>query len=119
MGFFDNTMNNTVAQGVTEHTGFPNPATDSYINALDITDQLVRHPAATFFMNVSGSNWENMGIFAGDIAIIDRALQPKKTDTIIYWEPNIEGFMMKKFSHVSRDASVWGVVTNIIHKMRP
>lgn len=114
MSFFSNTL----TQGVTEHTGFPNPATDSYINALNITEQIVQHPAATFFMNVSGNNWESMGIFAGDVAVIDRALAPRKTDTIICWEPAADGFIMKKYTHASADATIWGVVTNIIHKLR-
>ncbi len=104
------------SQGVTEHTGFPNPATDSYMVSLDITNELVKHPASTFFMEIAGNNWEQMGIFAGDIAIIDRALEPRKTDTIICWQA--DSFIMKKLPHVPRGTTIWGVVTNIVHKLR-
>ncbi len=102
--------------GVTEHTGFPNPATDSTLTSLQIGELLVQHPASTFFMEIDSSIWEKYGIFAGDIAIIDRSLSPKVSDLTVWWKDDY--FTLARSRHVPLDTTPWGVVTSIIHRYR-
>lgn len=54
--------------------GFPSPADDYLDRPLDFNELLIVHPAATFAVRVAGNSMEGIGIFAGDIAIVDRAL---------------------------------------------
>ncbi|MCB1616106.1 MAG: translesion error-prone DNA polymerase V autoproteolytic subunit [Pseudomonadales bacterium] len=55
--------------------GFPSPA-DDYIEAqLDLNTHLVRHPAATFIARAEGHSMTGLGIFDGDLLIVDRSLQ--------------------------------------------
>src|SRR4030095_17150265 len=70
--------------GVSVHTGFPNPATDASLQGIDLNKLLIQNGASTFLMRVSGNDWQAVGIWDGDLAIIDRALGPKKTDLIIW-----------------------------------
>lgn len=68
---------------VTVEAGFPSPAQDYYDGPVDLTKQLVRDQAATFFLRVSGSSMEGAGISDGDVLIVDRALTPKHGDVVI------------------------------------
>lgn len=104
-------------QNITEHTGFPNPATDTTLTSLDIGSVLVKHPASTFFMEIEDDNWKQYGIFAGDIAIIDRSLSPKDHDLVIWWSES--SFMLSRLHKLPLDAMVWGIVTSIVHRYRP
>lgn len=103
-------------EGVVEHTGFPNPATDSHMVSLDISKRLIKHPASTFFMRISGNEWEDRGIFDGDLIIIDRSLDPKITDSVIWWEG--ENFVISSYSVVPNSTPIWGVVVHVVHSMR-
>lgn len=53
--------------------GFPSPADDYVENALDLNAYLVRHPAATFMVRVSGDSMIGAGIEDGDILVVDRS----------------------------------------------
>jgi Peptidase S24-like len=55
--------------------GFPLPADDYLDDSLDLNDYFVRHPAATFYVRVSGESRQGAGIFDGDVLIVDRAPQ--------------------------------------------
>jgi DNA polymerase V len=39
--------------------GFPSPADDYIEGSLDLNQHLVKHPAATFFVRVSGQSLDN------------------------------------------------------------
>lgn len=104
------------AQSVTEHTGFPNPATDMNIISLDIRQLLIKHPSSTFFMRLSGNAWEVIGVFDGDIAVIDKALEPKATDIVVWWDA--DEFRLSRYRQLPLKAAPWGVVTSIIHRFR-
>lgn len=54
--------------------GFPSPADDHLDHPLDFNELLIAHPAATFAVRVSGDSMTGIGIFPGDIAVIDRAV---------------------------------------------
>lgn len=57
--------------------GFPSPAEDHCGQDLDIGARLIRNPLATFFVQAEGRSMEGLGIFAGDILIVDRSIDPK------------------------------------------
>jgi DNA polymerase V len=46
--------------------GFPSPADDYIENTLDLNDFLIEHPAATFFVRVTGDSMIGAGINSGD-----------------------------------------------------
>ncbi len=103
--------------GTSVHMGFPNAAVDTRLTGLDISQLLIKRPHSTFFMRISGNQWSRDGIFDGDIAIIDRALNPQVTDLVVWWQEDNE-FAISLFSRVRKGCPVWGVVTNIIHQFR-
>ena len=63
--------------------GFPSPADDHIEGKLDLNDHLVRRPAATFFVRASGESMRGVGIFDGDLLIIDRGITAKSDDIVI------------------------------------
>ena len=46
--------------------GFPAPATDHIDQRLDLTEYLVLHPEATFFLRVKGDSMTGAGIHHGN-----------------------------------------------------
>lgn len=54
--------------------GFPSPADDYLEQPLDFNELLIVHPAATFAVRVAGDSMTGVGIFPGDIAVVDRAV---------------------------------------------
>jgi DNA polymerase V len=63
--------------------GFPSPADDYIDRGLDLNELLVRHPAATFFVRVSGDSMVGAGIRSGDVLVVDRAVAPRSRSIII------------------------------------
>ena len=55
--------------------GFPNQATEEVEDTLDLNSLLIKHPAATFFIRVSGSSMTKAGIYHNDILIVDRSFR--------------------------------------------
>ena len=102
--------------GVSVHDGFPNPAADTSLQTIDLNSLLVRHTASTYFMRIGGNEWARQGIFADDLAIIDRALKPKPNDPVV-WIPEDE-FAKSPRHKLPENAEVWGTVTAIIHQYR-
>jgi DNA polymerase V len=102
--------------GVSVHMGFPNPATDRQAATLDLQQLLVSRTMSTFFMRIDGNEWEDKGIFSGDIVIVDRSLSPRKSDLLTWWETDT--FYIGHFSQMPADCSQWGVVTSVIHRFR-
>jgi len=58
------------------HAGFPSPAEDFQAKRIDILERLVTHPQATYSMAVRGHSMEGVGIFDGDVVLVDRAIKP-------------------------------------------
>jgi len=104
--------------GISVHTGFPNPATDASLRSLDLNRLLIAHSASTYFFRVRGNEWEAAGVFDGDIAIVDRALDAHKTDIVIWWNGGGESFSISARHKVPAGATVWGVITSTIHEHR-
>ena len=102
--------------GVSEHSGFPNAATDSRLQSLDLTKLLVRHPSSTFYIRVVGNGGSEFGVKSGDIAVVDRSLQARRKDLIIWWDD--AEFVITQASELPPELKPWGVVTYVIHEFR-
>lgn len=109
------------SDGVSVHSGFPNPAADQRGRktglALDLNHLLVRQPSSTYLFRVSGHQWAHQGIYDGDIAVIDRAVQARDTDLLVVWQE--AGSRLCRQHQLTPDDKPWGVVTSIIHQYRP
>ena len=105
-------------EGVSVHTGFPNPATDQSLHTLDFNQLLVQHTASTYMFRVQGSEWEGAGVFDNDIAIIDRALDPRKADVVLWWDETTSEFAISTYAKMPKTAAFWGVITATIHQFR-
>jgi DNA polymerase V len=53
--------------------GFPSPADDYLDRPLDFNDLLIENPAATFAVRIAGESMKGVGLFPGDIAVVDRS----------------------------------------------
>lgn len=111
--------------------GFPNPAQDAPAVALDLNELIVQHPVSTFYMRIEGDIPPS--IKSGDIAVVDKSLEPKNGDLVA---SVVDGdfaltFLKREGAkawlvgqsqsialHDATDAAIWGVVTYIIHKVR-
>ena len=58
------------------HAGFPSPADDYLVKRIDLNEILVTHPQATFLFRVAGDSMQDLGIFDGDLLLVNRALKP-------------------------------------------
>ena len=67
----------------TVKAGFPSPAEDYIEHTLDFNELLVRRPAATFCLRVSGDSMTGAGIFHGDILVVDRSVRPANGQIVI------------------------------------
>ncbi|HKR82073.1 MAG TPA: S24 family peptidase [Candidatus Saccharimonadales bacterium] len=102
--------------GVSIHAGFPNPAADKTLTSLDLNQLLVRRATSTFLFRVHGASGEAYGIFDGDLAIVDRALDPRKTDLVVWWDEDT--FRISRFDALGKDAAPWGVITSTVRQLR-
>jgi len=109
---------NEQQDGVSVHTGFPNPAIDGRLSGLDLNQLLIQHAASTYMFRVRGSEWEDSGVFDGDIAVVDRALDPRKTDVVLWWAGQAGEFCISKYNTMPQGATLWGVITATIHQFR-
>ena len=57
--------------------GFPSPAEDHIDRDLDLNEHLIRRPASTFFVRVSGLSMVGAGINDGALLIVDRSEEPR------------------------------------------
>jgi hypothetical protein len=103
--------------GFSIHSGFPNPAADNLDRpsplALDLNQLLIHHPSSTYLFRVSGDQWSEQGIFDGDIAIVDRALQAGTYSIVLSWRD--EEFILSRRSDLLKNQHIWGAVSAIIH----
>jgi DNA polymerase V len=115
--------------------GFPSPAADYEEEKLDLNKYLVGNPAATFFARVSGDSMTGAGIHHGDLLVVDRSLEPQDKNVVIAvvdGELTVKRIRMKggkiilepenhnySSQEITEDTAfeVWGVVTNVIHKL--
>jgi DNA polymerase V len=115
--------------------GFPSPAADYEEDKLDLNRHLIKNPAATFFVRVSGDSMEGAGIHHGDLLVVDRSIEPRDRNIVIAvingeltvkrikirgrkiaLEPENENYPVQEIAEGS-EFEVWGVVTNVIHQV--
>ena len=80
-GEFEEKVDLLLSPGI--RAGFPSPAEDYMRESLDFNRDLIRHPEATFYGQVEGDSMEDAGINNGDIAVIDRSVEPQHGDVVV------------------------------------
>ncbi len=115
--------------------GFPSPADDYIEGKLDLNRHLIKHPAATFFVRVTGDSMLEAGIHSGDILIVDRSLEATDGNVIVAaldGELTVKRLYQRAQTirllpenknyqpidiHPQQSFEIWGVVTNVIHAL--
>ena len=67
----------------TVQAGFPSPADDHAITRLDLMEQLIKHPQATFMLRVRGDSMKDAGIMDGSVVLVDKAIQPRNGHVVV------------------------------------
>lgn len=102
--------------GISIHSGFPNPAADRQLRALDLNQLLAPRSASTFLFRIRGNQGRARGIVDGDIAIVDRAEAPRQSDLLL-WH-NGQRFRLSSTAQLDPGATIWGVVTGLVRHYR-
>ena len=63
--------------------GFPSPADDLGAQRIDLTQVLITHPQATYFLRARGQSMIEAGIFDNDILVVDRAVKPRHNHVVV------------------------------------
>ncbi|SDY79723.1 LexA family protein [Nitrosomonas halophila] len=63
--------------------GFPSPADDFLLKRIDLSDELIKHPEATFLMRIKGHSMAMAGIDDRDIVVVDKAITPEHGKIVI------------------------------------
>ena len=129
--------NSILSQALTSsHIGQLSFAVEFEGQKLDLNEELIKHPEATFYARVKGHSMKDAGIQDGDLLVIDKAQEPKdgcvavcaidgeftlkrlavEKDGIYLMLANAE-FKPIKITE-ENDFLVWGVVAYVVHEVR-
>ena len=116
--------------------GFPSPATDYIEEDVDLNIHLIKNVPATFIIRVQGKSMTDVGIYDGDLLVVDKSLKPKNFSTVIanvHDELVVKSFVKEKDEQFLTSSSkkiedkiiinndseifIWGVVTYVIHSV--
>ena len=116
--------------------GFPSPATDYIEKDIDLNIHLIKNVPATFIIRVQGKSMMDVGIYGGDLLVVDKSLKPKNFSTVVanvYDELVVKNFVKEKDEQflisgskkiedkiiINNDSEIfiWGVVTYVIHSV--
>ena len=116
--------------------GFPSPATDYIEEDVDLNIHLIKNVPATFIIRVQGKSMTDVGIYDGDLLVVDKSLKPKNFSTVVanvHDELVVKNFVKTKdeqfltsgskkiedkiIVNSESDVFVWGVVTYVIHSV--
>ena len=116
--------------------GFPSPATDYIEEDVDLNIHLIKNVPATFIIRVQGKSMMDVGIYDGDLLVVDKSLKPKNFSTVVanvHDELVVKNFVKEKdeqfltsdskkiedkiIINSESDIFVWGVVTYVIHSV--
>jgi DNA polymerase V len=75
-----NVINTSASAGI---TGFESPAAEYSQLSCNLDDLLIEHPSSTFLATASGDSMQNVGIFDGDLLVIDRHVKEKQGDIVV------------------------------------
>ena len=115
--------------------GFPSPADDYVERRLSLDEHLIQHKESTFFMRVSGHSMRDLGIFDGDLLVVDRSV-PSAHGCVVVAVVDGE-FTVKQLLYTpqgkllraahpdypeviitaEQDFTIWGVVQWNVHKV--
>ena len=114
--------------------GFPSPATDYVEDDIDLNTHLIKNIPSTFLIRAQEKSMNNVGIYDGDLLVVDRSLDPKNFSTVIVninEELVVKSFLKEKDQSFLTSGSkklkdkinltenpeifIWGVVTYVIH----
>ncbi len=76
--------------------GFPSPADDFIEEEIDLQRLLISNRPATFLVRVAGDSMVGARLFDGDLAVVDRSLEPCDGDIVVV---DVDG---------DRSFKVWG-----------
>ncbi len=97
-------------------TGFPSPAQGYEQSQIDFNSILVKHPSATVVMRIESSHYTHMGIYSGDLIVIDRARKLKENSLVVY---ESEGhFVLGRVSSIRGECIITGAITHVIHTVK-
>ena len=116
--------------------GFPSPATDYIEEDVDLNIHLIKNVPATFIIRVQGKSMMEVGIYDGDLLVVDKSLKPKNFSTVVanvHDELVVKNFVKEKDKQfltsnskkiedkiiINNDSEIfiWGVVTYVIHSV--
>ena len=116
--------------------GFPSPATDYIEEDVDLNIHLIKNVPATFIIRVQGKSMTDVGIYDGDLLVVDKSLKPKNFSTVVanvHDELVVKNFVKEKDEQfltsgskkiedkiaINNDSEIfiWGVVTYVIHSV--
>lgn len=115
--------------------GSPVPADHHVEETVDLSEELIDHETATFFVRASGSSMEEIGIYDGDLLLVDRSVKPEDGSVIIAaldGELTVKRYVVRSGEPMLvpesdahepiplKDKSqivVWGVVSYVIHEV--
>ncbi|MFM9911762.1 MAG: LexA family protein [Chitinophagaceae bacterium] len=118
-------------------TGFGAAADDFMERGIDLNEQLIMNKPATFFFRMNGEAMIGVGIYPGDVLIVDRSLKitnGKIVVAAVNGELVIRRFLQtmkgvhlmpenKQFKPIEigefTNYNTWGVVTCAIHMIEP
>ena len=81
--------------------GYPSPAGDYQHESLDLNDKFVQHPEASYFVRVSGESMTGLGIYDGDICLVDRLEEPRDGSIVVAFV--LGGLTVKTIDMSTRD----------------
>ncbi|MEP6892114.1 MAG: translesion error-prone DNA polymerase V autoproteolytic subunit [Nitrospirota bacterium] len=115
--------------------GFPSPADDYLEGKLDLNRHLIKHPAATFFVRVTGDSMIDAGIHSGDLLVVDRSLEPADKHVVVavldgeltvkrlFKQNGVLRLLPENLNYQpieiapQQTIEIWGVVTSVIHAL--
>lgn len=112
---------------------FPIAGEDFNFVRLDLSLALIKHPEATFFIQMTNDQMVEEGIMPGDVMIVDRLMVPKHNAlAVVYFEGefiaaklliNDNGIRLQLHSpepcivEIEPDMtfSIWGIIRDVLH----
>lgn len=117
-------------------TGFGAPTDDFMSAGIDLNDILVKNKTSTFFFRVGNDAMQGIGIYKGDILVVDKSITARPNHVIVavidgdmyvrrfmrspegevYLSPANPQFKMIPINE-DLDIVIWGVATSNVHKL--
>lgn len=95
--------------------GFPSPAEDYIEGRIDLNQELIKHPLATFYIRVTGDSMEP-DISAGALLMVDKMAEVKSGDIIV---ARIEQALCVKILRILENGDIWLCSSNETYKPYP